>query len=714
MSSEGHTFNDSGDENVGDIDSDAENTEPQSKAMKRLDKSEQGLGQISSSKNGAGEKSDKQENDSEPKSASQDGEDKRHRDNQPEGDVTKDELFTEQSTDQKIAQLLSTIELLKKENIDLKQSVDAAEKKLSQEIEIITNDMKKVIDDKVEAVSKSADAEDVIRMQKIDIEEMTRTISYFEESIRQAKQQPGKLDKKIKEQKENEKKQIKELHDSQSKIRSLECSKKQLLDEVTSLKTSNNDLVKTNDSLRQKLTRINDEKDALRKRLKISEEDRVGLTLRLSKIAGANLAFQNPNIADLGDPNRPTKLAEIFSELYDNQWTDAFEQIDLEDDQERIKRLFDILKNLDGHCLDVCWDYDAAVKDSLTNLTVTSKIKELKPERSKEAENTGSPSQNGVQIPSEKDTTLPLEEESEEEMTGNVGLCYTYMWHKKETEDIGGRCKMIKYKNDIAVKCISPKSMTGSECTGHVPAEGNNEEKAEKGAEENEGGEEEEEDEGKGDKTEEKIESGSFKQAAPDVTKDKQELKDDTDCKKEANSKLANKNDYSAEFKSNFNAKTEGNERNGDKSQHDVEPKKEKQTKEDEHKENVIYLKFDFDTLTTSHKQTISEIRRIVHAQLKDEVVKAISQAVLEEMELPRKTGVVSYVEECAKICWLARLHDPPVHIEFEEIDNDSPFNAEMYKAYTKTGKRLDYVVWPPVFLHKNGPMLSKGVAQGK
>ncbi|WAQ98504.1 hypothetical protein MAR_022877 [Mya arenaria] len=514
------------DENVGDIDSDAENTEPQSKAMKRLDKSEQGLGQISSSKNGAGEKSDKQENDSEPKSASQDGEDKRHRDNQPEGDVTKDELFTEQSTDQKIAQLLSTIELLKKENIDLKQSVDAAEKKLSQEIEIITNDMKKVIDDKVEAVR-----------QKIDIEEMTRTISYFEESIRQAKQQPGKLDKKIKEQKENEKKQIKELHDSQSKIRSLECSKKQLLDEVTSLKTSNNDLVKTNDSLRQKLTRINDEKDALRKRLKISEEDR----------------------------------------------------------------------NLDGHCLDVCWDYDAAVKDSLTNLTVTSKIKELKPERSKEAENTGSPSQNGVQIPSEKDTTLPLEEESEEEMTGN---------------DIGGRCKMIKYKNDIAVKCISPKSMTGSECTGHVPAEGNNEEKAEKGAEENEGGEEEEEDEGKGDKTEEKIESGSFKQAAPDVTKDKQELKDDTDCKKEANSKLANKNDYSAEFKSNFNAKTEGNERNGDKSQHDVEPKKEKQTKEDEHKENVIYLKFDFDTLTTSHKQTISEIRRIVHAQLKDEVVK--------------------------------------------------------------------------------------------
>ncbi|KAH3838973.1 hypothetical protein DPMN_112391 [Dreissena polymorpha] len=33
----------------------------------------------------------------------------------------------------------------------------------------------------------------------------------------------------------------------------------------------------------------------------------------------------NPNIADLSDMNRPTKLAERFSELYDNEWTDCFE-----------------------------------------------------------------------------------------------------------------------------------------------------------------------------------------------------------------------------------------------------------------------------------------------------------------------------------------------------------------------------------------------------
>lgn len=45
---------------------------------------------------------------------------------------------------------------------------------------------------------------------------------------------------------------------------------------------------------------------------------------RLSAIASSKLRNNNPNIADLSDANRPTKIAEKLSELYDNQWTDAF------------------------------------------------------------------------------------------------------------------------------------------------------------------------------------------------------------------------------------------------------------------------------------------------------------------------------------------------------------------------------------------------------
>ena len=48
---------------------------------------------------------------------------------------------------------------------------------------------------------------------------------------------------------------------------------------------------------------------------------------RLSEIAGSRLKFNNPGITDLSDDNRPNKLAEKFSELYDNEWTEAFEDL---------------------------------------------------------------------------------------------------------------------------------------------------------------------------------------------------------------------------------------------------------------------------------------------------------------------------------------------------------------------------------------------------
>ena len=54
----------------------------------------------------------------------------------------------------------------------------------------------------------------------------------------------------------------------------------------------------------------------------------------------------NPNIADLSDTNRPTKIAEKFSELYDNEWTEAY--IDLTQNQRLDERkvvtlLYDIV-----------------------------------------------------------------------------------------------------------------------------------------------------------------------------------------------------------------------------------------------------------------------------------------------------------------------------------------------------------------------------------
>lgn len=69
---------------------------------------------------------------------------------------------------------------------------------------------------------------------------------------------------------------------------------------------------------------------------------------RLSQLAGAKLTEGNPNIADLSDKNRPTNLAEHFSELYDNEWTDALEELtdtESKSEEEGIKILFDIVKD---------------------------------------------------------------------------------------------------------------------------------------------------------------------------------------------------------------------------------------------------------------------------------------------------------------------------------------------------------------------------------
>lgn len=54
----------------------------------------------------------------------------------------------------------------------------------------------------------------------------------------------------------------------------------------------------------------------------------------------------NPEIADLSDTNRPTKIAERFSELYDNEWTEAFEKLTRKNKTEKeiINYLLSIVK----------------------------------------------------------------------------------------------------------------------------------------------------------------------------------------------------------------------------------------------------------------------------------------------------------------------------------------------------------------------------------
>ncbi|XP_053389830.1 uncharacterized protein LOC128552789 isoform X2 [Mercenaria mercenaria] len=86
----------------------------------------------------------------------------------------------------------------------------------------------------------------------------------------------------------------------------MEKDNKELLDEREILKTHNY-------SLQTYSNQLKEEKDQL--------------LLRLSKLAGDKHVDNNTAITDLSDPNRPTKLGEFYSEIYDNEWTDAFEAL---------------------------------------------------------------------------------------------------------------------------------------------------------------------------------------------------------------------------------------------------------------------------------------------------------------------------------------------------------------------------------------------------
>lgn len=54
----------------------------------------------------------------------------------------------------------------------------------------------------------------------------------------------------------------------------------------------------------------------------------------------------------------------------------------------------------------------------------------------------------------------------------------------------------------------------------------------------------------------------------------------------------------------------------------------------------------------------------------------------------------------------------PPLFIP-ELPKPEDPFDTSSYKAYLESGSRVKYVVWPALLLYKEGPILTKGVAQG-
>ena len=60
----------------------------------------------------------------------------------------------------------------------------------------------------------------------------------------------------------------------------------------------------------------------------------------------------------------------------------------------------------------------------------------------------------------------------------------------------------------------------------------------------------------------------------------------------------------------------------------------------------------------------------------------------------------------------MMRVQDPPIYMEANYATN-SAFDLSRMRSFTKAGQFIHFVVWPTFFLHKDGPLLAKGVVQG-
>ncbi|XP_053400476.1 uncharacterized protein LOC123558245 [Mercenaria mercenaria] len=82
---------------------------------------------------------------------------------------------------------------------------------------------------------------------------------------------------------------------------------------------------------------------------------------------------------------------------------------------------------------------------------------------------------------------------------------------------------------------------------------------------------------------------------------------------------------------------------------------------------------------------------------------------------LAQHENVQPFLRECVELCWLMSVQDPPIVIGYHKNQNRTEkFDTAVFKPYTQTGVYFDYLVWPPLYLHENGPLLAKGVAQAR
>lgn len=98
----------------------------------------------------------------------------------------------------------------------------------------------------------------------------------------------------------------------------------------------------------------------------------------------------------------------------------------------------------------------------------------------------------------------------------------------------------------------------------------------------------------------------------------------------------------------------------------------------------------------------------IVSFFFQEELHRKLSEKFIDDKRhnVLKNKSVRHYIEKCYEVTWSTCLQIPPVVMVFDTSQPD------LYRTYTRSGDVIEYIVWPALLLHENGPVLYKGVAQ--
>ncbi|KAJ8297824.1 hypothetical protein KUTeg_024355 [Tegillarca granosa] len=108
-------------------------------------------------------------------------------------------------------------------------------------------------------------------------------------------------------------------------------------------------------------------------------------------------------------------------------------------------------------------------------------------------------------------------------------------------------------------------------------------------------------------------------------------------------------------------------------------------------------------------KKFTSNMIKDYEQEYKRKILKDILNKRGKYNDISSKQPFKEFLSKCVSLSWYMNIQDPPVEMELKQVNK---LNTEHYRAYTKSGQIIDFVVWPALMLHSEGPLMYKGVAQ--